>query len=219
MKLSNLFFLFIGIFYFLFIPTYAQNDKDEYLRLIGDQDSDFEKTSVPDKWANESAVILAEKQYYSRSYVSLRVFSRRRIKLMDKAAIENFSFFYFSDRINEKQENVLLREYFYMDSLQILVTKPNGISKLVDFTGAVKVSKDVKVPSFFGIEVYEAYKKIAIPDLEPGDVIDYCYVKVSQIWPNTFGLYYKFPPFFYVLANEYPTLKHKIEINSSLLLL
>ncbi|HWZ21938.1 MAG TPA: hypothetical protein VNW06_04750, partial [Cytophagaceae bacterium] len=202
--------------FFSYNSSYAQNEKDNYLKLIGDWDKDFDRTDVPDKWTNESAVILAEKQNYSSTKIisndlTWRSSFRRRIKLIDKAAVDEFSFFYFSGEINKRQDHPL-EHYVIFDSLQILVTKPNGTSRLVDLSKAVKVQKDVKIPAIYRTGASSSYQKIAIPDLETGDIIDYCTISKFQPWINAIGAYFGFSPFLYVVNNVYPTLKYKLNV-------
>ncbi len=101
MKIKFPLFLLAVVFLFLNTYSFGQNEKEKYLQLIGDWDKDFERTDIPEKWAAESAVILAEKQDYSSTKIisddlTWRSSFRRRIKLLDKAAVVEFSFFYFS---------------------------------------------------------------------------------------------------------------------------
>lgn len=54
MSVSKSLYLLAGVLFLLFLynDSYAQNEKANYLKLIGDWDKDFERTDVPDKWAN-----------------------------------------------------------------------------------------------------------------------------------------------------------------------
>lgn len=92
------------------------------------------------------------------------------------------------------------------------MTKPNGTSRLVDLSKAVKVEKDVKIPAIYRIGSSSSYQKIAIPDLESGDIIDYCTISKFQPWINAIGVYFGFSPFLYVVNNVYPTLKYKLNV-------
>ncbi len=217
MKINQSLSSLVGVLFLLLSYTsYGQNEKSTYLNLIGDWDKDFEKTEIPEKWANESAVILAEKQDYSSTKIisndlTWRSSFRRRIKLLDKAAVDEFSFFYFSGEINKRQD-FAMEHYVIFDSLQILVTKPNGSSRLVDLSKAVKVEKDVKIPAIYRTGSSSSYQKIAIPNLETGDIIDYCSISKFQPWINAIGTYFGFSPFLYVVNNVYPTVKHKLNV-------
>ncbi|MDB5273875.1 MAG: hypothetical protein JWO58_2242 [Chitinophagaceae bacterium] len=193
----------------------AQNEKDEYLKLIGGKDADFESTTYPASWDKESAVILAEKHTYTSTRVvsndlTWRWQKRRRIVLLDKAAVEEFSYFYFQGETNKKTSHY--NSHVEFDSLQILITKPNGTSKLVDLSKAVKVEKDISIPSIFRGSASEYYQKVAIPDLEPGDIIDYNIMKKYLIWIAMIPATFDFPAILYTLDNTYPTVKHKFSI-------
>ena len=195
--------------------AFAQNEKAEYLKMIGDKDPAFEINTYPKTWDKESAVILAEKQTYTSTRVisndlTWRSQKRRRIILLDKAAVEEFSYFYFQGETNKRTSYPNSHEEF--DSLQILITKPNGTSKLVDLSKAVKVEKDISIPSIFRGTASEYYQKVAIPDLEPGDIIDYCILEKYLIWIALIPTKFEFPPILYTLDNSYPTLKHKFSI-------
>ncbi|MBC7486044.1 MAG: hypothetical protein H7282_04760 [Cytophagaceae bacterium] len=207
---------FLLLFNFsLLHAVYAQSDKAEYLKLIGDKDPAFDIHAAPKAMDKESAVILAEKQTYTSTRVisndlTWRYQKRRKILLLDKAAVEEFSYFYFQGETNKRTSYPNSHEEF--DSLQILITKPNGTSKLVDLTKAVKVEKDISIPSIFRGSASEYYQKVAIPDLEPGDIIDYCILEKYLIWIALIPTKFEFPPILYTLDNTYPTVKHKFSI-------
>jgi len=207
---------FLLLFNFsLLHAVYAQSDKAEYLKLIGDKDPAFDINTAPKTLDKESAVILAEKQTYTSTRVisndlTWRYQKRRKILLLDKAAVEEFSYFYFQGETNKRTSYPNSHEEF--DSLQILITKPNGTSKLVDLTKAVKVEKDISIPSIFRGSASEYYQKVAIPDLEAGDIIDYCILEKYLIWIALIPTKFEFPPILYTLDNTYPTVKHKFSI-------
>ena len=68
-------------------------------------EKEFEATAIPDKWKNESAVIIGQKTEYlfsrlasGRKYlpvVRIKEYIHKRIKLQDKNALEKFSTFYY----------------------------------------------------------------------------------------------------------------------------
>src|SRR5258705_10745748 len=70
---------------------------------FGQTDEEFKVTVIPEKWKNESAVVLAQKTEYvfkrvvaGRNYstvVRINEFIHKRIKLQDKNALEKFSTF------------------------------------------------------------------------------------------------------------------------------
>ena len=91
---------FGGILLFISIAAYSQQP------VLGDKiEKEFEVTAIPDKWKNESAVIIGQKTEYLFSrlvsgrkftpVVRIREYIHKRIKLQDKNALEKFSTFYY----------------------------------------------------------------------------------------------------------------------------
>ena len=95
-KLESYLLLFIYSF------SYAQNKAEIKEFFWGKNDHHKNTTAVPDKWKGESAVIIFKKDYYnfhkfgkSVTYTSA---VRKRIKLLDANAVQNFSEFSFAER-------------------------------------------------------------------------------------------------------------------------
>lgn len=164
-------------------------------------EKEFEVTAVPDKWKNESAVILAQKT----EYLFTRVFSGRvstvvriheyvhkRIKLQDKNSLEKFSTFYYVTLGKD-------------GSADYKIIKANGKENNVNMSAAIEEEQDI--PAIYKSILFKMnFKKmkIAIPDLEVGDIIDYT-IKSSYDWDmRQEGI--EFKPFIFSLANTYPTL-------------
>lgn len=217
MILRKLFFLlFLSLFYTGLVN--AQTDKLNYLKSIGDNDPIFETDTFPAKWKNESAIILADKissdVFEATPKIGYRKKHRTKILLLDAAAVKDFSTFYFDENINKKIK--LGTDCFYFDSLQILITKPNGTSKLIDLTAGIKEEGSVNIPSIYKRRFFKtfAYYKIAIANLEPGDIIDFC-TTYKILFPIDFVRNsYSFPDIDYTLDNTYFTVKHKLVIKS-----
>ena len=80
---------------FCFSQTPAVGEKIE---------DEFKITTVPEKWKNESAVIIGMKEEYlfkrqvargkTTAGVNIKEYVHKRIKLQDKNAVEKFSTFY-----------------------------------------------------------------------------------------------------------------------------
>ncbi len=174
--------------------------------IFGDDDTIFKNNSFPDKWNNQAAVILARKitySYYSR--LALGCFDeteRYRIKLLDKSAIEEFSQF----------------EFFPTDDVGFTIIKKNGEKTKVNINDAVPVDQYKPVGasySLLGSENFllsNAYKKIAIPGLEPGDIIDFYYKFSSSTVKNEITVT-PFPPIVFTLTQNYPIVAQKIILN------
>jgi len=189
---------------FLSLSVIAQSDsKKEKIkqRMWGTKDPDFEKTDIPDKWKNESAVIICKSLLceYRKPPVLQEVYEdyywRIRVKLLDKAAVNEFS-----EISVDKLGGFLIHTGTYIG---IKVIKPDGTEKEVDFE---QHTADVE-------DAVGEYIKIAIPDLEPGDIIDYyiCQKLAHMVALN--NPYYQFTPFTYSMVDEYPIIRQKFSLH------
>ncbi len=154
----------LAFFTFLFTTILkAQSDAENKIKtqVWTNVPSEFKETQIPDKWKNESAVIIATSLDYSdnhsKSYVE--VVSHNRIKLIDKAAVKEYSELTFNSKYVSSNLFGKANSYFI---IAVKIIKPDGTEKEIDLTKAVKTDSDSK-KGF----------KIAVPDLEPGDIIDY----------------------------------------------
>lgn len=202
MKKSICFLLIAGGM-LLAIPAkaqiYTEDDKKEgkiKLKSFSENEPGFNATSVPDKWKGESAVILYQKYEYTflRKYKNIEYEEtyRRRIKLIDKAAVEDFSKFYWNSPFKNTGQITLFADNSNKFYIQVNIIKPNGTVVEVNMKDAVDVNaSDYKnVPRFFRSSYLGGSKKLAIPNLEPGDIIDYFYFKRmynSSKFYNDFG--------------------------------
>jgi len=145
---------------------------------------EFEIDKAPERWANESSVLLMRYVRYEAfadgDDEKVRVYSRYRIKLQDQFAINDYSEFYFGEQ----------------DLLFIKIIKPDGDSYEIDMEDAVTSdsrSEDYLGLSGFSVNV-DAYKKIAVPNLEKGDIVEVTQVSENIFWSKTGGVsYYLYP--------------------------
>ena len=127
--------------------------------------------------------------------------TRRRIKLLDKAAVEKFSTFYFYRSGTNSADNFGLQ-----------ITKANGSKVLIERKDAIKVDMN-ETPNFYRARFYGAsftYYKVAVADLEPGDIIDY-YLIVNGSGYNFTGGAQPLPPVITTLNSDYSILTQKID--------
>ena len=170
-------------------------------RMWGSNDPDFDITTVPEKWKNESAVILCQSVHseYKKQALAARVnydyYSRVRIRLLDKSAVDAYTTLSF----DPPGSKAFTREGFF---LGIKVIKPDGTEREIDMNEAVRMQQGTG----------SGYQKLAIPDLEAGDIIDYFMVsRQTAFCGNSFGgARYEFDPAFVVLSQEYPVVKGKL---------
>ena len=218
------------IFISLFISTaaIAQDDDDTFspskLESIAknmkpvwdDGDADFAVTAVPEKWKEESGIIIAQKTRFAfdkdANKLAVYEITRRRIKLNDRDAVNSYSSVYF--RIGSSN-----------DGAGIKVIKANGTVQDVSLRNAIYVEDADDVPSTFTPYIGKAstyydksksrviYYKIAIPDLDPGDIIDYGTIFYDDNTVKKMS-YIEFDPIYYVCTREYPVLSQKFEIDT-----
>ncbi len=141
-------------------------------------EKEFSVTDVPEKWKNESAVIIGQKTEYlfarvfsgkTSTVVRIHEYVHKRIRLQDKNSLEKFSTFYYVTMGKDGKA-----EY--------KVIKKNGKEITIDMASALEEEKDVPAiyrPIFFKMNIKSM--KIAIPDLEVGDIIDYT-IKSTFDW-------------------------------------
>ena len=138
---------------------------------------DFKTRSVPAKYKNESAVILASYEevsvdqkrkfsIYSSGYSVKQVNSghlrRMLVKIQDKASLEKFSTFDYSTY--RRQFNTGFGTDDVRNVLGVRVIKPDG--------SETEVSGDDYVSETEGKRGQEKKAKLAVPNLQVGDLID-----------------------------------------------
>lgn len=195
-----------------FLPAYAQFEDVGELLLANDPL--FDDKEIPEEWENESAIILGQKTRvlinensfgYNKYWVT-----RTKILLQDKAAVEFFSDFTMSEG----------------DAFEMKVIKPNGTVVEVDTSDAIPVSQGYSFTSFYvnlSLDKVD-YKKLAIRNLEIGDIIDYAYASKElvsdQIGKSHFPLRLyntnqTFLSYGYVFSSSYPKVAQEFEIELS----
>lgn len=148
----------------------------------------FSDYSIPEEYAGESAVIIAADRDISISAkkgsrlmqimgghgggnITYADVQRFMIRINDRSALDYYSDFDFKQRHESKMGFVSNK---YTTFMGIRVIKPDGEMQYVDvYNHAVKVTE--------GKDDKEAYHRIAIPNLQIGDVIDYYYCGVYNL--------------------------------------
>lgn len=176
-----------------------QAEADEVKKEIQDaKDPAFAQTVVPEKYQNESAVILAVKfsldADHSRRKDHITTTLHERVKIQDKAALEEYSEF----NIQKLKSSSWARGYKLVSFMGIRVIKPNGQQRDIDMNDAVNV-KDEKD---------DKKQKIAIADLQVGDIIDY-YVRINKDAASWFT---NPDPLDYSVGEKYPMLDFALDI-------
>ncbi|RAR75721.1 DUF3857 domain-containing protein [Flavobacterium aciduliphilum] len=184
------------LFVLLFqLSAFSQDKAEIKERFWGANDPCKKTTSIPDKWKNESAVIIYNYEYYDYhkfgTNVTFTSAIRKRIKLLDQAAVTEFSEFSFKDKFYSNKGMYTLRKG--TNTIGIKIVKANGKETEID------VDKEAKEA--------DKEKKIAISNLEVGDIIDYYYYSVE---PFKSIFEYGFDPEESALGDVYPTMEMKL---------
>ncbi|MDB5276759.1 MAG: hypothetical protein JWR61_1714 [Ferruginibacter sp.] len=198
---------------------FLDNIEDNAKTLWAENIPAFATNIVPDKYKNESAIVFGFKRsvtidkksrfgFLSRGERSLLFFEnvRFKIKLNDKNAVKSFTEIYF--RYSDKTDGFSAR-----------ITKPDSSSKVVALNDAVGVESISDVPEFFKsffdqqVGAQKRYYKVAVPDLEPGDILEYVTNTKSKLDVKGTG-YIEFDPQYEVCNKSYPILFNQINIET-----
>ncbi len=207
--IKSLLLLFIVIC--ISTSVFGQATKESIkMRMWESGDPDFEITEIPEKWKDEPAVILATSTEYEfkkqgmSSKINKDRYYRTRINILDKSALENFSEFAFFD---EQKDFSWSRDGNFFG---VKIIKPDGTEIEIDVDEAVQMQKFKNSKEKRVID--EGYKKLAIPELEIGDIIDYYYVYINTVSTKYSGKSnrFEFNPVIITLNDDYPIIKGKI---------
>jgi hypothetical protein len=181
--------------------------------------SQFAASEVPAKYKKESAVVFGFKRelsidkksksgFLTRGERSLIFYEnvRFKIKLNDKNAVNAFTEFYF--RYSDKEDGFSAKVY-----------KADGIVNTVKLAAAIRVENVSNVPEFFKsffdqeVGAQNRYYKVAIPDLEPGDILEYVAITKSKLDVRGNGII-QFSPQYELCIKKYPVLFNQIAIET-----
>lgn len=196
MKFKFFLFLFIGNT----LAALSQTPEEIRDYIWGANDEFKQATTIPDKWKNESAVILHKREHYNYHKYGINVTYkssiRKRIKLLDQAAVKEFSEFSYRDKF---YSNKALGSFWQRGTnyIGVKIVKPDGKEVLID---ADKEAKEVN-----------GEKKLAIPNLEIGDIIDFYFYSIE---PFKSVYDYTFNAVETPLGDVYPTMDLKITLST-----
>ncbi len=152
----------------------------------------FELSEVPEQWLEESVVVLAD--LYRYNYVVPKVgevyseeLIRRRVKLLDKAAVEAYSELHFSEET----------------LVGVRVEKAAGEVIYIDPKSAIEYSEELVLEDS-GKQLELGYHKYAVSNLEEGDILDFFYQEKLE-YDN--GYFQISEPVTQVLASDVPIVK------------
>lgn len=145
--------------------------------------------------------------YRNETKILVEETERRKILLNDKFAIEQYSVLYF--RLSAEG-----------DAFAARVIKKDGSITNVDLTDAIKIADVRSVPSLFRSytdgRITSSYRprffKLAVPDLEEGDAIEYEFRNFNTQEYNNNPDYKEFSPVYYLCNRAMPVAKQVIEV-------
>jgi len=199
---------------------YAQsyNDKAAEIKKLvwaGTQ-PEFNLKDVPAKYANESAVILAQSYNMQRSsnmkfkflIVSAAVTNKvskiatlhERVKINDKSALEKYSSLEYQKRL-DKSVSLFIAKFNDLHETYIgaKIIKPTGQEVIVN-TGEEVLLKNTNK---------DQKGKLAIPGLQVGDILDY-YISTNDLSERADEDTYRNNDQIFVLGDEFPILNYSL---------
>ncbi len=177
--------------FFIVISTHAQKTREELNEFFWGKNDIYKKSNVvPEKYKNESAVILYKLEDYDYHKFGMMIkytqAFRLRVKLQDQAAITDFSEYEYYDRSYDYNLSEIA-------ILGVKIIKPDKTEIIIDVDKeAVQVDKG---------------KKIAIPSLGIGDIIDIYKYTVTYFGSQ---IDYGFDPEENTIGSNYPILNYKL---------
>ncbi len=220
----NIKFLLVAVL--IHATIFAQTIKEEFANKLQsnmdvvwkENDADFSSSQIPEKWKGYSGVIIAQKIKFVFDKGSgadkLNVYetTHRKIKLLDKDGVNSFSEFYF----RRGHEN---------DGFALHIIKADGTVDTVSLLTAVFVEDNDDVPNTFTpyfekqstiknkTKSENVYFKVAVSNLEPGDIIDYASTVFNDNDVAKMNSL-EFDPVYYLCHRGYPVVSQKFEINT-----
>jgi hypothetical protein len=186
------------------IKDYEKKSAEVDALVWGVEDTLFSSNKLPEIYKNESAVILARKDFESnlhRIMMTDRVLMilnvrREKVFINDQAALKSFSEISYN-KVTQRDWGMLYSRHAY-SFVGIRIIKPDGAIKKIDVDlSSINLDKDEET----GTQI----KKIAVPGLEIGDIIDYyigTHIERLETWNAKDANMITF-------ATEYPILKYK----------
>lgn len=179
----------------------------------------FAVKEAPQQYNNESAIVFGFRRsvnidkksrsgFLTKGERSLIFYEtvRFKIQLNDRNAVNSFTEVYF-------------RYFDKTDGFSAHITKPDGLVVPVSLSAAVSVESASQVPEFFKSFFDQQYSgerryyKVAVPGLEPGDVLEYVTTTRSKLDVKRAG-YIEFTPQYETCTKVYPVLFNQIIIET-----
>ncbi|QEM02838.1 DUF3857 domain-containing protein [Mucilaginibacter rubeus] len=192
--------------------TYAEKAAEIQKEVWGTTVPEFATTKVPVNLSNESAVVFAKSYSMQRSLTNKFKFMiitassttralklttfHERVKINDKSALEDFSTISYQKRLDESVHILSAKFSMTHDTyIGAKIIKPSGKEVVVNTSEEVLIKNEKK----------DQVSKLAISDLQVGDILDY-YVSTVDVNENASTDNFVDNDMVFVLAGEYPVL-------------
>lgn len=167
---------------------------------------EFKNTTVPEKYKNESAIILAaynqleitrihkfnlNEAGFMKKQVQCRNLYRLMTYINDKAALEEFSEYNYRAQLTERFSRNKRQQV-----LGVRVIKPDGTIREID--------ADEYLNAEGSSSQQEKWQKLAVPGLEIGDIIDVFSYEYTTLNDRNLS------PFAFYFMRDYPTLSYSV---------
>jgi len=187
--------------------------------ILGEPVAAFSVATSPEKWNDESAVVMGYKRsilfdkktsggFFSARQKNVFFFEKVRFKIQlhDRNSVQAFSEIYF--RYSTKDDGFVAR-----------IIKPGGEISAIDLKEAVELEGGSDIPEFFKSffdqtsGAQSRYYKVAIPNLEPGDILEYASYTKSKLDVRGSG-FVEFDPQYEICSKGYPVMYNEIDIET-----
>jgi hypothetical protein len=193
--------------------TYDQKAAEFQTKIWGDKQAEFEQKTIPAGMEKESAVIIAQATNIEQSSNNklrlivnstrtsrLNIF-RERVKLNDKAALDDYSSLEYQKSL-DKTQGIWMAKYANKKDtyIGVKIIKPSGQEVIVNTSEEVLTKNETK----------DKKGKLAIPGLEVGDILDYYVCKVELVEDETGEQANS--NYLFVMAGEHPILSYQLSM-------
>lgn len=186
-------------------------EREKIEKLFAEENPIFLNKNYSDKYKNESGVILSQKIEYThfvdgKKHIIVEK-TRKRILLLDKAIVEEYSIFYFNKAADYRDYNKSINIPF-----AIRIEKQNGLRKIIDLKDAVTLELPNNEVQYAGnnINAPSQQHKIAIPNLQVGDIVETISEYSILCGESFLNVEFEFPCLTKVLNEQLPIAKQLI---------
>lgn len=187
--------------------------------ILAEPAAAFAVAQTPAKWNDESAVVMGYKRsilfdkkssggFFTARQKNVFFFEKVRFKIQlhDRNSVQAFSEIYF--RYSSKEDGFIAR-----------ILKPDGETSAIELKEAVELERGSDIPEFFKSffdqtsGAQSRYYKVAIPNLEPGDILEYAAYTKSKLDVRGSG-FVEFDPQYEICSKGYPIMYNEIDIET-----